>query len=296
VCLCGYLPAQDLAPRAYVVTPIHANAVTVTSSFYHGGLDFNGTVPVSNASGTYGVPVLSIYHSFNFFGKFANVTASLPYGVGTFSGDVQGTRTSVYRSGLLDFSARVAFNIKGGPALEPERFVKWKQKTILACSFKIVAPTGQYSPARLINWGTNRWAFKPELAYSKRWTNWLLDGYGGVWFYTDNHQFFSRPAPLPQSKNPIGSLEAHLSYDWGKIGHWASLDGNFWWGGITALNGVSNDATRQTASRIGGTISVPWKKHQSFKFAYSYGTYVRFGGNYHNLQAAWQYSWLGRPK
>jgi hypothetical protein len=32
--------AQDLAPRAYLVTPIHANAVTLTESFYYGGLNF----------------------------------------------------------------------------------------------------------------------------------------------------------------------------------------------------------------------------------------------------------------
>jgi hypothetical protein len=79
---------------------------------------------------------------------------------------------------------------------------------------------------------------------------------------------------------------------------WASLDGNFWWGGVTALNGTRNPDTRQTASRIGGTMSVPVPrtKHQSLKIAYSSGTYVRFGGNYQNLQVAWQYSWIGHPK
>ncbi len=40
------LAAQDLAPRAYVVTPIHSNAVTLTWSYYTGGLDFNGAIPI----------------------------------------------------------------------------------------------------------------------------------------------------------------------------------------------------------------------------------------------------------
>jgi hypothetical protein len=74
---------------------------------------------------------------------------------------------------------------------------------------------------------------------------------------------------------------------------WASLDGNFWFGGVTALNGISNLATKQTSSRIGGTFSVPFTKHQSFKISYSDGTYIRFGGNYQNVSAAWQYSWIG---
>ena len=75
-----------------------------------------------------------------------------------------------------------------------------------------------------------------------------------------------------------------------------SADGNFWWGGVTSLNGIRNPNTRQTSSRIGATVSLPYSKHQSVKVAYSDGTYVRFGGNYQSLQVAWQYSWLGRPK
>lgn len=54
-----------------------------------------------------------------------------------------------------------------------------------------MAPTGQYDPTVLIKWGTNRWAFKPEIGYSQRWDHWVLDGYAGVWFFTTNPEFFS---------------------------------------------------------------------------------------------------------
>jgi hypothetical protein len=79
-------------------------------------------------------------------------------------------------------------------------------------------------------------------------------------------------------------------------GSWISLDGNFWWGGVTTLGGITNLATRQTSSRIG--ISGAWRfsTHQSLKASYSNGTYVHFGGDYQNLQVAWQYSWIGWPK
>jgi hypothetical protein len=294
-CAATELTAQDLAPRAYLITPLHANAVTLTWSFYSGGLDFNGTIPVTGATGTYSVPVFSYYHSFNFFGRSANLTASLPYAVGTFSGQVLGTNKSIYRSGLLDFSARFSVNLLGGPAMQPQEFAKWKQKRILGASLKVVAPTGQYDPNKLVNWGINRWAFKPELGYSQRWGHWLLDAYGGVWFYTTNSAFYNVPVPAPQTEEPIGSFEGHWSYDFGKLRAWGSLDGNFWWGGVTALNGIRNLQTKQTSSRIGGTVSLPIKKHQSIKIAYSNGTYIRFGGNYQNLQVAWQYSWIGKP-
>ena len=297
---CGIAAAQDLAPRAYVITPVNSNAVTLTYSFYDGGLNFAGTIPITGATGTYSVPVFSLYHSFNFFGHSANITGSLPYAVGTFSGKALGEERSIYRSGLLDLSARLSVNLIGGPAMHAKDFAKWKQKTILGASVKIIAPTGQYDPTKLINWGINRWAFKPELGYSRRWGNWMVDGYGGVWFYTTNAESFFKPEPKPQTEEPIGSFEGHLSYDFSaaklakkRLRAWASLDGNLWFGGVTTLNGIRNLETKQTGSRIGGTVSIPFTKFQSIKVSYSDGTYIRFGGNYQNVSVAWQYSWIG---
>jgi hypothetical protein len=296
------LQAQDLAPRAYLITPLHSNAVTLTWSFYTGGLDLNGTVPVNGATGTYNVGIFTYYHSLDFFGRSANVTASLPYAAGSFSGDVLGNERSIYRSGLVDFSARFAVNLLGGPAMEPHEFAQWRQKTILGVSLKVIAPTGQYDPNRLVNWGINRWAFKPEIGYSRRLGKWVLDGYGGVWLYTKNDAFYSRPVPLPQTQEPIGSFEGHLSYDlprfrkFATLRPWTSLDGNFWFGGVTSLNGIANLETRQTSSRLGGTLALPFTSRQSLKLAYSHGTFTRFGGDYHNLQVAWQYSWNGWPR
>jgi Putative MetA-pathway of phenol degradation len=295
---CGW--GQDLSPRAYVITPLHSNAITLTYSFYDGNISLNG-LPISGATGTYSVPIFSYYHAFSFFGRSANVVASLPYGFGNFQGTVLGAERQLYRSGLLDSIYRVSVNLKGGPAMPPQKFAKWRQKMLLGVSLKVQAPGGQYDPTKLINWSNNRWGFKPEFGYSQRWAGrWILDGYFGVWFYTTNPEFFSRNAFFPgtnsQSQKPIGAFEGHLSYDIGKSPRlWASLDGNFWFGGTTSVNGVQNLFSRQTNSRIGGTFAVPITKHQSLKFSYSTGTYIRFGGNYQNVSAAWQYSWLGRP-
>jgi len=287
--------AQDLAPRAYIITPVHSNAVVLTYSFFDGGLNFNGTIPITGATGTYSVPVFSLFHTFSFFGRSANITGSLPYGVGTFQGAVLGTQRQVYRSGLLDANFRLSVNLKGGPAMTAQQYSKWKQKVLLGVSLKVVAPTGQYSPTKLVNWSINRWAFKPEFGYSQRWGKWVLDGYAGVWFYTTNNASYSIPVPQPQTQTPVGALEGHLSYDFGKQRFWVSLDGNYWFGGITSLSGVQNLATKQEGSRIGGTASVPISKHQAIKISYSTGTYIRFGGNYQSVSVAWQYSWIGRP-
>jgi len=290
----NWVIAQDLAPRAYLITPLHSSAVNLTWSFYTGGLNLNGTIPITGATGTYSVPTISVYHAFGVFGRFANLTVGLPYGVGTFSGDVLGTNKSVYRSGLLDLTARASVNLVGGPAMQAEQFRKWRQKIILGASIKLLAPTGQYAGTKLVNWGINRWAVKPELGYSERWGHWILDGYTGVWFYTTNPTYYDIPQPVPQTESPIGSFEGHLSYSFKNPREWASLDGNFWWGGVTALSGIRNLETKQTSSRVGATLSLPVSKHQSVKISYSHGAYIRFGGDYNNVQVGWQYSWLAK--
>src|SRR5271168_3321802 len=215
--------AQDLSPRAYVITPEESNAINLTYAFFTGSILFDGAVPITGATGTYNVPIFSYYRSFSFFGRSANFTGSLPYAVGNFQGKLVGVENRLYRSGLLDSSFRFAVNLKGGPAMPAQEFAKWKQKILLGVSLKVVAPTGQYDPRKLINWGANRWAFKPEFGYSERWGHWVLDGYAGVWFYTTNPEYYSLPVPRPQSVSPVGSFEGHLSYDV-KPRLWFSLD------------------------------------------------------------------------
>jgi hypothetical protein len=293
-CSLSTLWAQDLSPRAYIITPLHSNAVTLTYSFYDGSILFGGAAPITDATGTYSVSVATYYHSFNFFGRSANVNASLPYGVGTFQGNVIGSEEQIYRSGLLDFGSRISINLRGGPAMPAREYAKWKQKTILGVSLRVVAPTGQYSSMKLVNWGANRWGFKPEFGVSRRWSNWLLDGYAGAWLYTANPHYYPHGTSY-QTQRPVGSFEGHLSYDV-KPRLWFSLDGNFWFGGLSSVNGVPNLDTRQLSSRIGATASIPIGKHQSIKVAYNNGDYTRYGNSLQSVSVAWQYSWLGRPR
>src|SRR3984957_19255862 len=268
------LNSQDLAPRAYFISPLRSNAITLTESFFNGDIDYNGVIPISDATGIYNIPTLSYYHSFEFFGRSANFVASLPYGVGNFRGTV-GTEMKVYRSGLLDSVYRVSVNLVGGPAMPIEKFVKWKQKRLLGVSLKVIAPTGQYDPTKLINWGTNRWSFKPELGYSQAWGKWGLDAYSGLWLFTVNPDFWSRnptyPGTRSQTQRPIAAFEGHVSYDF-KPRLWLSLDGNYWFGGTTSLEGIENSLTQQSNSRMGATVSVPISQRQSLKMSYSNGT------------------------
>lgn len=193
-CGFGQAQAQDLAPRAYVITPVHSNTINLTYSYFSGNVLLDGAVPITGASASVNTPIFTFYHSLNCFGRSANITASLPYGIGNFQGTVSGAEAHAYRSGLLDSVYRFSVNLKGGPAMPLDQFQKWRQKMLIGASLKIVAPTGQYDGTKLVNWGTNRWAFKPEVGYSQRWGHWVVDGYGAAWFFTKKGNLLSRRA------------------------------------------------------------------------------------------------------
>jgi len=291
--------AQDLTPRAYVITPLRSNAILVTDVYNDGDLLFEGTVPIEDATATINGVALGVYHALGVLGRSANVTVVLPYGTGTFDGTVLGSPYTTHRSGLFDLPVRFAVNLAGGPAMTPAEWVKWQQKTLVGVSLKVVIPVGQYDETRLINLGSNRWGFKPEVGLSHRVGHWIVDAYGAAWFFTKNPEFFSHnqyfAGTRSQTQEPIGIAELHLSYDV-RARLWVSLDGNFWYGGKTTVSGVENPNTLQKSSRVGVTASFPLTRRQSVKLGYADGAYARFGGDYTILSAAWQYSWVGRGR
>jgi Putative MetA-pathway of phenol degradation len=290
--------AQGLSPRAYVVAPNHWNAVTLTYSLQDGDVVFDPSFPIQNAHGRIGNELFTVFHSLDFFGRSSNLNVTLPYAVGHFNGEVAGVEQKLYRSGLASVVARLSVNLVGASAMEPGEYAKWKQKALVGVSLTVQTPTGQYDTARLVNIGNNRWAFKPEVGLSRRWGKWVLDAYGAAWFFTANSDFWrnspgSHP-PNRQTQQPMGATEGHLSYNLTPRA-WVSIDGNYWYGGATSVNGVETPTTLQANSRIGATAALPITAHQSLKFSYSRGAYVTFGGNFQNVSVAWQYFWIGRP-
>jgi len=290
--------AQELNPRAYVIAPIGSNVLNLGYSHLTGNPDVAGATPITEAHATVDLAGFGYYRSFGLLGRSANLALAIPYAVGQFAGIVAEAPKHADRSGFADSSLRFAVNLIGGPAMEPKEFAQWHQDILLGVSLKIVAPTGQYDPTELVNYGTNRWAFKPEAGYSQRWDHWVLDGYAAVWFFTTNPEYFSHnqyfPGVRSKTQSPVMALEAHLSYDV-RPRLWISLDANYWAGGEATVNGVANTASFQRSSRAGITASVPVTAHQSIRLSFSEGAYVRHGGNYRQIFASWQYGWLGWP-
>lgn len=71
------------------------------------------------------------------------------------------------------------------------------------------------------------------------------------------------------------------------------LDGTFYTGGRTTLNGTMND-DRQSSSRVGLTVSLPVTRQQSLKLYASTGATARAGGDFTTAGIVWQYRWGGK--
>jgi hypothetical protein len=283
--------AQDLVPRAYLITPKDSNAITLSYGWNDGEVNFDPSAPIENPKGRFHSSVFSYYHSYGLLGRSSNVVVSVPYASGLFEGSLNGVTAQATPTGLADARIRFSMNLLGGPAMNLSEFREWSEERLIGVSITAIVPIGQNDPARLVNIGTNRWAFKPEVGLTRRWRRWVAEGYGGLWLFTPNRNFY--PGDAKRTQGPMTAIEGHLGY-YVKAGLWASLDGNFWAGGTTSINGVQKqDAKRE--SRLGVSVSIPIVRHQSLKFSFSRGAITRIGGNFQSLSAAWQYSWIGKP-
>lgn len=281
--------AQQLEPRAYSPSPVGANFAGIIYANSSGDVVFDPSLPFSDVNARVNTATAFYARTFGFLGRSASVGVALPYGWGTIEGNVGETFRSADRSGLADASLRLAVNIVGGPALSPREFAARKPATTLGASLTVSGPTGQYDPAKLINIGTNRWAFKPELGFSQPLGNWWLELYAGVWLFTTNGDFYGGQT---RKQDPLTALQGHVGYVF-RPRLWLALDGTWYGGGSTTLNGVQN-ADRQDNSRAGITLAVPLPRGASIKLGYARGAASRVGSKLDTLTIAGQILWFDR--
>jgi len=247
------------------------------------------TLPAENVSAGVNVTALGYFQSLDFFGRLANIGLTVPYAWGSMEGLWSGEFTQITRSGLGDPRLRFAFNLVGAPALKPADFAGYRQKTNLGISFSLSAPLGQYDPEKLINLGTNRWAFKPELGLSHVTGRWLLEAAGGVWLLGANDQFLGT---LKREQSPVLSLQGHVTYNLPRR-MWVGFDANFFSGGGSRTDGVQSSSPSLRNSRFGVTFSLPIHRRHSFKISYDNGVITRLGTDFSRLSVGYQFVWLG---
>lgn len=279
---------QDLEPRAYAATPVGTTFLVVAVGRTNGGVLTDPSLPFEDVEATLGAATAGVGHTFDLFTRTALIVGTVPYARGTASGRIEEDTQEATRVGWVDGRVKLSVNLFGGRALRAHEFRSVRRSIIVGASLTTVLPIGQYHGNRLVNLGTNRWAFKPEAGVSIPSGRWTLDAYGGVWLYGANDDFF--PGDVRREQAPIVALQGHVSYTM-RPRLWAAFDATWYSGGATTIAGVRrNDMQRN--SRVGATLSLPLYRSQSLKLAYSTGATTRVGGDFNTLVVAWQTAWI----
>lgn len=277
--------AQELEPRAFRPLPTGLSFVVLSYTFMTGNVVSDPTAPLQDLDVDVQVPAVGYLTTFGLAGRSASISAAVPFGFISGSALFQGQVVTDSRSGAGDLRVKLAVNLLGGPALSPAAFAARRPGRSLGVGLAVSAPTGQYDPTRLINFGNNRWGFKPELGYSSVRGRWIFDLAAGVWFFTDNDDFVG----ATRSQDPIGSFQGHISYNF-PGGIWIALDANYFTGGRTSINGVAKDDLQHN-SRVGFTLSLPLGGPHSLKLEGQTGAYTSIGADFDAASVAYQYRW-----
>lgn len=281
--------AQDLDPRAYASLPIGLSVAIAGVSFSSGGVLTDPTLAVQNVQAHVLTPSLGVARSFSLFGRTAQGLAALPYSWAQVTGDVGEQARRIDRSGLSDMRLRLSVLLAGAPAMTPQQLAKSPRRPIVGTSVTAVAPTGQYDPHRLVNLGTNRWSFKPEvgLSYPVR-ERWLVDVYGGLWLFGTNASYY--PETAVRTQTPIGALQMHISYSL-SLRAWAAFDATWYRGGQASVDDVPKGRP-ESNSRIGATLLFPVGDRHAIRVGWSTGAIIRAGADFTTLSVGWQAGWL----
>lgn len=284
---CHATHSQDLEPRAYSPNPVGANFVVLGVGHSSGDVLVDPSLPLTDVNARI-TPVLAGYgRTFGWFGRSASIAFVAPYVAADVSGSIGEDRRETQRHGFGDPRLRLAMNIIGGEALTPAQFAARQPRPSLGASVVLVPPLGQYDSKKLVNLGSNRWSFKPELGFSQPVGRWYLEMYAGVWMFADNDAFFGGTR---REQDAIHTLQAHVSYTV-RPRLWFAADATHYRGGQSSIDGESKRDT-QSNTRVGITVSVPMGTRQSLKFSWSDGVATRVGGDFTSYAIAWQYAWI----
>jgi hypothetical protein len=283
----GHACAQFTDPRTYQNTPVGINQLEVAYAYVHSNTSIDTSFIVSGAKFNLNQGLVDYTRYFAFLHRMAWVEASLP--IANLSGFITGTDITGSTTGTGDSGYTAAMLLKGGPALSPDQFANAKTTTSIGVSLSITAPTGQYDPNKLLNLGSDRWSFKPELAISRPFgpgQRFVFDAYANSYFYTNNTSY--RGAQVLRQRALLG-LEGHLSYNFNNS-LWASLDTRYSFLGDTIVSGVNQDNSQRNFV-LGSEFVVSPNSRNSFTFEFAKAAIHKNGPSLTGFTVRYDYTW-----
>lgn len=283
----GLLWAQFTDPRTYNNSPVGINQLSLGYAYARANASIDSSLIIAGAKLNLNAGILDYTRGVSFFHRFAWVEATVP--LAGLKGAVTGTAVQGTATGAGDSSYVFGALLKGGPAISLEDFPTYKPTTTLGVSITITAPTGLYDAEKLLNLGSNRWSFKPEIAVSHPFGpshNWEFDGYANAYFFTDNTSYHGREI---LRQEPIPGFEGHLSYSF-TSDIWASVDTRYSFRGDTLVDGTDQDNSQRNVT-LGSEVSVSLSPQHSLLFLFAKAVLHHNGPAYTDFAVKYIYTW-----
>jgi hypothetical protein len=281
----GEAHAQDLEPRAYANTPPGLNFLIGGYAWSEGGVGTDQSVPLEDAEVEIDGLVAAYVRTLDLWGRSGKVDLIVPYAWLSGSATLAGQPREREVVGLGDPKLRFSVLLHGGPALSLQEFRDYEPDWIVGASLDVTAPLGQYDSDKLVNIGTNRWSFKPEIGISKTVGPLTLEVAPGVRFYTTNDDFLDGKT---LRIDPLFAVQSHLIYSI-TPGIWLGLDPLYYTGGRPSVDGEESERLENV--RVGLTLSLPVNRYNSVKLYGSTGAHARTGTDFDTLGIVWQFRW-----
>lgn len=202
------------------------------------------TLPITGLSLNADLYLFRYARSFGIDGRNSAIQLIQPYAdVSTSFDNARFFDGTKHNGGMGDTQVVLVHNLFGGPALTAEEFASWQPETFLTGALWITAPTGDYDKDRVINIGSNRWVFKPELGFGTPVGPTWLEINTWVSLFGDNDDY---QGDRKLEQKPLYAIEGHYSYTFNRA-LWASLDATYSRGGESRIDGDWQDNKQENA-------------------------------------------------
>ena len=279
--------AQFTDPRNYENTPVGINQLELSYAYVHANTSIDTSLVISGAKFDVSQGAVAYTRYFGFLHRLMWVEAGIP--IAGLGGSISGTNIQGSVTGTGDSTYSVALLLKGGPALSMAQFDGYKPTTILGVSLIITAPTGLYNRNKILNLGSDRWSFKPEIALSHPFgpgRKWDFDGYANAYFYTDNTSYHGKEV---LRQEPLPGLEGHISYSFNDS-LWASFDTRYSFRGATLVNGITQNNAQQNFI-LGSEMNIALNSRNALVFEFAKALVHSNGPALVGFSVKYDYKW-----
>jgi len=237
--------AQELQPRRWSHLPMGSNFAGAVYGYTSADIFFSPSTRIEDATLDLHSVAASYTHSFNLFGKSARFDLVQGYQYGRWEGLLNGAQASTSRTGLTDTLARLSVILYGAPPLTGQDFVAYRKEvrdceTLIGAGFAVSLPTGKYLKDRLINIGSNRYVFMPQVGVQHNRGPWTYELTTGLRIFTDNNSFYGGQT---LEQDPLFTGQAHLIYTF-RPGLWCGVGAALGGAGTSVLNGTELDDSK----------------------------------------------------